>query len=53
MKNRADSKSMGISQTDAAIQEAEKEFEEEGCLLDARKVLPELWKKHFEQRHAL
>lgn len=34
-------------QTDAAIGEAEKEFEKEGLLLDAREALPELRRKHF------
>ena len=34
-------------QTDAAIGEAEKEFEREGLLLDAREALPELRRKHF------
>lgn len=50
MNSKADSENTAINQTDAAIREAEKEFEKEGRLLDARKVMPELWKKHFGQR---
>ena len=35
------------TQTDAAIREAEKEFEADGVLLDARTALPALRRKHF------
>ncbi len=34
--------------TDAAINEAEKEYAAEGVLLDAREVLSSLRRKHFE-----
>ena len=34
-------------QTDAAITEAEKEFEENGVLLDAREALSALRRRHF------
>ncbi len=50
MDIKADSEDISINQTDDAIREAEKEFENEGRLLDARKAMPELWKKHFGQR---
>ena len=35
------------TQSDAAIREAEKEFEADGVLLDARTALPALRRKHF------
>ena len=35
------------TQTDAAIREAEKEFEADGVLLEARTELPVLRRKHF------
>ncbi len=38
---------IGTVKTDMAIGEAQKEFEQEGVLLDARAVLPELRRKHF------
>lgn len=38
---------IGTAQTDAAIREAEKEFEADGVLLDARTALPALRRKHF------
>ncbi len=36
-----------VAKTDAAISEAEKEFENDGVLLDAREALPSLRRKHF------
>lgn len=36
-----------VAKTDAAISEAEKEFEIDGVLLDAREALPSLRRKHF------
>ena len=38
---------IGTAQTDAAIREAEKEYEADGVLLDARTALPALRRKHF------
>ena len=35
------------TQTDTVIREAEKEFESDGVLLDARTALPALRRKHF------
>ena len=39
---------IGTARTDAAIREAEKEFEADGVLFDARTALPALRRKHFE-----
>ena len=50
MDIKADSEDISINQTDAAIREAEKEFEKEGRLLEVREAMPELWKEHFGQR---
>ena len=36
------------AKTDIAISEAEKEYAAEGVLLDAKKALPSLRRKHFE-----
>ena len=38
---------IGTARTDAAIREAEKEFETDGVLLDARTALPALRRKHL------
>ena len=38
---------IGTARTDAAIREAEKEYEADGVLLDARTALPALRRKHF------
>ena len=38
---------IGTARTDAAIREAEKEFEADGVLLDARTALSSLRRKHF------
>ncbi len=38
---------IGTARTDAAIRDAEKEFEADSVLLDARTALPALRRKHF------
>lgn len=38
---------IGTARTDDAIREAEKEFEADGVLLDARTALPALRRKHI------
>ena len=38
---------IGTARTDVAIREAEKEFEADGVLLDARTALPALRRKYF------
>lgn len=38
---------VGVTQTDQAISEAEKEYEADGVLLDAKDALASLRRKHF------
>ncbi len=38
---------IGTAHTDAAIREAEKEYEADGVLMDARTALPALRRKHL------